>query len=42
MKIVSFCLEEGNKYYGTIDGKRFYIGSRVPYKGGKGNNEHRF
>lgn len=36
MKIVSFSLEDGNKYYGKIDGNRFYIGSRVPYEGGKG------
>ncbi|GFE90442.1 hypothetical protein [Steroidobacter agaridevorans] len=36
MKVVSFSLEEGNKYFGRIDGKRFYIGSRVPYLGGKG------
>lgn len=36
MKVVSFSLEEGNKYFGRIDGQRFYIGSRVPYRGGKG------
>lgn len=36
MKVVSFSLEEGNKYFGRIDGKRFYIGSRVPYLDGKG------
>lgn len=36
MKIVSFSLEEGNKYYGKIDDQRFYIGSRVSYKGDKG------
>ena len=36
MKIVSFSLEEGNKYYGKIDGQRFFIGSRVSYDGGKG------
>lgn len=36
MKIVSFSLEQGNKYYGKIDGQRFFIGSRVPYQGGKG------
>jgi hypothetical protein len=36
MKIVSFSLEQGNKYYGKIDGTRFFIGSRVPYNGGKG------
>ncbi len=26
-------LGEGNKYFGRIDGKRFYIGSRVPVPG---------
>jgi hypothetical protein len=36
MKIVSFSLEQGNKYYGKIDGERFFIGSRVSYEGGKG------
>lgn len=36
MKIVSFSLEQGNKYYGRIDGQRFYIGSRVSYEGNKG------
>ena len=36
MKIVSFSLEAGNKYFGKIDGARFFIGSRVPYEGGKG------
>lgn len=36
MKVVGFSLEEGNKYFGRIDGKRFYIGSRVPYLDGKG------
>lgn len=36
MKIVSFSLEAGNKYYGVIDGQRFYIGNRVSYEGGKG------
>lgn len=36
MKIVNFSLEQGNKYYGKIDGQRFYIGSRVSYEGGKG------
>lgn len=36
MKIVSFSLEDGNKYFGKIDGSRFYIGSRVSYDGGKG------
>ncbi|MBD2700746.1 hypothetical protein IC229_08865 [Spirosoma sp. BT702] len=36
MKIVSFSLEQTNKYFGKIDGTRFYIGSRVPYEGFKG------
>jgi hypothetical protein len=36
MKVVSFSLEQGNKYFGKIDGTRFYIGSRVSYEGGKG------
>jgi hypothetical protein len=36
MKIVSFTLEQGNKYFGKIDGTRFFIGSRVPFEGGKG------
>jgi hypothetical protein len=36
MKVVSFSLEEGNKYFGKIDGARFFIGSRVPYQDGKG------
>jgi len=36
MKIVSFTLEQGNKYYGKIDGQRFHIGNRVPYEGNKG------
>jgi len=36
MKVVSFSLENGNKYYGKIDGTRFFIGSRVAYEGGKG------
>lgn len=36
MKLVSFSLEQGNQYYGRIDGQRFYIGSRVSYEGGKG------
>lgn len=36
MKIVSFSLEQGNKYFGKIDGARFFIGSRVSYDGGKG------
>jgi hypothetical protein len=36
MKVVNFSLEQGNQYYGRIDGQRFYIGSRVSYEGGKG------
>lgn len=36
MKIVSFSLEQGNKYFGKIDGTRFFIGSRVAFEGGKG------
>lgn len=36
MKLVSFSLEQGNKYFGKIDGTRFFIGSRVSYEGGKG------
>lgn len=36
MKIVSFSLEQGNKYFGKIDGSRFFIGSRVSFEGGKG------
>lgn len=36
MKIVSFSLEQGNKYFGKIDGPRFFIGSRVSFDGGKG------
>jgi len=36
MKIVTFSLEQGNKYFGEIDGTRFFIGSRVSYQGGKG------
>ena len=36
MKIVEFNLEQGNKYFGKIDGTRFFIGSRVPFQGGKG------
>ena len=35
MKIVEFTLEQGNKYFGKIDGTRFFIGSRVPFDGGK-------
>jgi hypothetical protein len=36
MKVVSFSLEQGNKYFGKIDGTRFFIGSRVSFDGGKG------
>lgn len=36
MKIVSFSLEQGSKYFGKIDGTRFFIGSRVSFDGGKG------
>ncbi len=36
MKIVTFSLEQGNRYFGEIDGTRFFIGSRVGYQGGKG------
>lgn len=36
MKVISFSLEQGNKYYGKVDGRRFLIGRRVSYEGGKG------
>ncbi len=36
MKVVSFSLEQGNKYFGRIDGDRFFIGSRVGFQGNKG------
>jgi hypothetical protein len=36
MKLVTFSLEQGNKYFGSIDGTKFFIGSRTPYDGGKG------
>lgn len=36
MKVVSFSLENGNQYFGKIDGQRFFIGSRVSYLEGKG------
>jgi hypothetical protein len=36
MIVVNFSLEQGSKYYGRIDGMRFYIGGRVNYKGLKG------
>lgn len=36
MKIVRFSLEQGHKYFGKIDGNRFFIGVRTSYQGGKG------
>jgi hypothetical protein len=37
MKIVSFSVEQGNKYFGKVDGgPKFFIGSRVSYEGSKG------
>ena len=37
MKIVSFSLEHGNNYFGTVDGgPKFFIGRRVGYLGDKG------
>ena len=36
MKIVSFSLEQNNKYFGRIDGTRFFIGNRVSYEDSKG------
>jgi hypothetical protein len=36
MKIVKFSLEQGDKYFGSIDGTRFFIGRRVTFDGGKG------
>lgn len=36
MKIVSFSLEGGNRYFGRVDGgSKFFIGKRAPYLGGK-------
>lgn len=35
MIIVEFALEQG-KYFGKINGTRFFIGNRVSYEGGKG------
>jgi len=35
-KIVSFSLEAGNKYFGKIDGTRFFIAQRTRYEGNKG------
>jgi len=37
MKIVSFSLEQGNEYFGRVDGgPKFHIGKRVSYLGNKG------
>ena len=37
MKVVSFSLKQGNKYFGKVDGgPEFFIGSRVSYEGNKG------
>lgn len=36
MKVVSFSLEDGNAYFAKIDGKRFFVGKRVSFEGGKG------
>jgi hypothetical protein len=36
MKVISLSLEQGNKYFGKVDGQRFFIGRRVSYEGGKG------
>lgn len=36
MKTVTFSLEAGNKYFGKIDGNRFFIGQRVSFEGNKG------
>ena len=37
MKVVSFSLENGNKYFGRVDeGPKFFIGSRVAFDGNKG------
>jgi hypothetical protein len=36
MKIVSYSLRDGNRYYGRIDGKEFFIGKRVSYLKNKG------
>ena len=37
MKVVSFSLEQGNKYFGVVDGgPKFFIGSRVNFQGNKG------
>lgn len=36
MKMVSFSLIQGNKYFGKVDGTRFFIGLRVTFQGNKG------
>ena len=37
MKVVSFSLEQGNKYFGRVDGgPKFFIGKRVSFDGNKG------
>lgn len=36
MKLVSFTLEQGNKYFAKIDGNRFFVGSRVSFDRSKG------
>lgn len=37
MKVVSFSLEQGNKYFGRVDGgAKFFIGKRVSFDGNKG------
>jgi hypothetical protein len=37
MKVVSFTLEQGNKYFGRVDGgPKFFIGRRVSFEGNKG------
>lgn len=37
MKLVSFSLEDGNKYFGRVDeGPKFFIASRVTFDGNKG------
>ncbi len=36
MKLVSFSLEQGNRYFAEIDGARFLVGKRVSFEGGKG------
>jgi len=36
MKLVAFSLEQGSRYYGRIDGQRFFIGRRVVWQGRRG------